>query len=76
MEKIPDEKKELKTTGELISFAFEVGYTIAIPLIIFVLGGRFADKYFGTAPWLMLTGLILSMFATTVIIYKKTKTLI
>lgn len=76
MERSPQEKKEIKTTGELISFAFEVGYTIAIPLIIFVAAGRLADKYFNTAPWIMLAGLILSLFATTIIIYKKTKDLI
>ena len=76
MEKNQKEKKELNTTAELTSFAFDIGYSIAIPIIILVALGRFADKHFNTAPWLMITGLILSIITTSIIVYRKTKDLL
>lgn len=67
--------KEAMNKAELISFAFEIGYTISVPIIILVLGGRLLDKAFATAPLFMIIGLLISVFSTGYIIYKKTKRL-
>lgn len=53
------------------ALAFELGYQIAIPLVVFALAGRFADKYFDTSPWLLLLGILISIFVSSFIVYKK-----
>jgi|GEM_PF-2024264 len=52
---------------------FEVGYTIALPLVLFALAGRYADKMFGTSPWLLLAGTVVSIFVSSFIVYRKVK---
>ena len=80
LEKTADKREDVKikeamTTAELVSFAFEIGYTISIPILLLVLGGRLLDKNLGTTPLFMITGLLISVFSTGYIIYKKTKKL-
>lgn len=55
-----------------LGLAWELGYTIAVPLVIFALGGRFLDKKLGTSPWLLLAGILLSIAISSYIVYKKT----
>lgn len=57
------------------ALAGELGYTIAIPIVIFALLGRFADKTLGTSPWLLLLGILISIFASSYLIYRKMKEL-
>jgi F0F1-type ATP synthase assembly protein I len=59
-----------------LGFAWELGYSIAIPLVVFTLGGRLLDKKLGTSPWLLLIGLGISIFVTFFIVYKKLMTVI
>lgn len=54
-----------------VGFAWELGYSIAIPLVIFTLGGRLLDKKLGTSPWLLLAGLFISIVVTFYIVYQK-----
>ncbi len=71
-QKKEDENNAL-TTAELVSFATEIGYTVAVPLIILLVAGRVIDKNFGTAPLFLIIGLLLSIISTGIIIYKKVK---
>ena len=50
---------------------FEVGYTVAIPLVLFAAGGRYLDKLFDTSPWLLLVGIIISIFVSSFLVYRK-----
>jgi len=52
-------------------FAWELGYTIAIPIVILAAGGAFLDRWLGTKPWLMIVGIGLSMLISTVGVYLK-----
>jgi ATP synthase protein I len=63
------EVKELKVW----TLAGELGYTIAIPIVVLALLGRIADKFFGTSPWLLLAGILISIFASSWLIYRKVK---
>ena len=54
-----------------LSFAWELGYSIAIPIVLFTLGGRLLDKKLQTSPWLLLVGLFISIVVTFCIVYKK-----
>ncbi len=70
--KKPQEIKEKNQTWSALSLAWQLGYSIAIPLVVLALGGRLLDKKFGTSPWLLLSGVILSLFVSTFLVYGKT----
>jgi F0F1-type ATP synthase assembly protein I len=52
-------------------FAWQLGYTIAIPIVILAVGGVFVDRWLGTKPWFMVGGIGLSMLLSTVGVYFK-----
>jgi ATP synthase protein I len=54
------------------ALAGELGYTIAVPIVALALLGRIADKYLNTSPWLLLTGIVLSILISTWLVYRKT----
>lgn len=66
-------KKPASNVGFSSAFAlgWEMGYTIAIPLVIFALMGRLADKYLGTSPLFLLGGIIFSIVVSIALLYKK-----
>ena len=68
--------KAPETRAELVAFAFDVGIAIAGPLVIFALGGRFLDRAYGTSPIFLISGLLISLISTGIIIWKKVKSFI
>lgn len=56
---------------QALNLAWELGYTIVIPLVLFALAGRYADKHFGTSPWLLLAGMGLAITVTTFALVRK-----
>lgn len=66
-----DNQKESNQTWNALSLAWELGYTIAVPIVIFALLGRFLDKWLGTSPWLLLVGIFASLIASSVGVYFK-----
>ena len=71
-----EKNDDFMTKGQLISFAYDVGFAIIIPLVVLALLGRFIDQKVGTSPLFLIIGILLSLVSTTVIIYKKTKNFI
>lgn len=57
--------------AELISLAFELGFQIAVPLVLFALLGRYTDKAWGTSPLFLLVGVVLATVIATFLVYKK-----
>lgn len=55
-----------------LGFAWELGYSIVIPIVVFALAGRLLDKKLDTSPWLLLLGILISIIVTTVLVYRKT----
>lgn len=55
-----------------LDLAWELGYTIAVPIVVLALAGRWLDKKLGTAPWLLLLGILLSVAVSSWAVYKKT----
>ncbi|HBB36475.1 MAG: hypothetical protein UX02_C0007G0007 [Candidatus Moranbacteria bacterium GW2011_GWC1_45_18] len=55
-----------------LGLAWNLGYTIAVPIVFFALLGRFLDKKMGTSPWILLFGILLSIGVTSWLVYKKT----
>lgn len=52
--------KLLYTTG----VALQLGFSIAIPLVVFILLGLWVDKRLGTLPLFVILGVILSLVVT------------
>ena len=50
----------------------QLGYIIAIPLVILALLGRFIDKKYGTPPWFLIAGMFFALVISTFWVYKKT----
>jgi len=70
-EKSPD-LKPVMPKSELISLVFELGFTIAIPIVLLALGGRLLDRHFQTSPLFLLVGVLLSIIISSILVYKKT----
>jgi F0F1-type ATP synthase assembly protein I len=60
---------------KVINLAWELGYTIALPIVILGLGGAWLDKKIGTSPLFLLIGIALSLIVSGVGIYRKVKNL-
>lgn len=56
-----------------LSLAWELGYTIAIPIVILGFGGAWLDKKIGSSPAFLLTGIILSLIISGIAVYRKVK---
>ncbi len=65
--------KNNNTDGQwsVFSLAMELGYTIAVPIVLFALIGRILDKKFDTSPWLLLVGIFVSILLTTWLVYRR-----
>jgi len=59
------------STWSALSLAWELGYTIAVPLVVLALGGRLLDRKFDTSPWLLLVGIFLSLIVSSWLVYLK-----
>lgn len=66
-------KEEQESPFRPLALAWELGYTIAVPLVALALGGRFLDKSFDTSPIFLLIGIFVSIFISTFLVYWKTK---
>ena len=53
----------------VLGFAWRLGYSIAIPLVVLLLGGRLLDRRLGPHPWFLLGGLGLSFVITTALLF-------
>jgi len=64
-------KNKTDNNWSVFSLAMELGYIIAIPIVLFALGGRFLDKKINSSPWFLLLGVGFSIILTTYLVYKK-----
>ena len=68
-----EEPKEPSQQFKLVPLALELGFSIAIPIVIFTLLGRFVDTKLETSPIFLVAGVVLSTFVTTFIVWRKVK---
>jgi len=67
------ELKDKTTFYKTLSLAWEMGYTIAGPLVVLAFLGRFLDKKYESSPIALLSGIFLAMLISGVVVFKKTK---
>lgn len=60
-----------KALWQALNIAWELGYTIAVPLVVLALAGRWADGMFKTSPWLFLAGIILAIVSSSILLVRK-----
>lgn len=49
-----------------VGIAWQLGYTIAVPLVVLALVGRFLDRKIGTSPWLLLAGIAAALAISSI----------
>ena len=54
-------------------FAAELGYGIAVPLVLFAGAGRLLDRRFGSAPWLLIAGILLALVTSVLWLMRKVR---
>ncbi|HDH99331.1 MAG TPA: AtpZ/AtpI family protein [bacterium] len=65
----PSKQKNKASFFYALSLGTELGFLIAIPLIIFLLLGLFLDKKFETFPIFLICGILIGLGATFVDVY-------
>jgi len=61
---------------QALNFAWQMGYTMAVPLILLALAGRLLDKQYQTSPLFLLTGIILSIIISSILVAQKATSII
>ena len=72
----PTPQEEKSGLWAALRLSWELGYAIAIPIVVLALGGRLLDKKFGTSPIFLLLGVAVSIIATTIWLTIKAKAMI
>jgi hypothetical protein len=67
----PTQNKKI-TQGELVAFSLELGFVIALPLVFFVLSGKYLDSRYHTGIFLPI-GIVLSLFLSVIWFIKRVK---
>lgn len=72
-----EQKPPAKNDRAYYLFALRIvgdfGVSIAVPVVLLALVGQYLDGLYGTGPWLLITGFVLSALVSGRIIYKKAK---
>lgn len=66
-------KKEKIILWNTMAFAWELGYTIAVPLVIFALLGRFLDNKYEASPIFLIVGIFFAMIISGILVFRKAK---
>jgi ATP synthase protein I len=65
-------KNQNEKPWSALGFAWQLGYSIVIPIVAFALAGRMLDKKLDTSPWFLLGGILISIIVSSYVVYKKT----
>lgn len=67
------QQSEKSAFWQAVGLVFQFGYTIALPLVVLALAGRFLDKKFNSSPILFLVTIVLSLIISSVALLIKIK---
>lgn len=65
--------KENKIFYQTLGLAWDLGYSIAIPLVALAFLGRFLDKKYDASPIFLLSGILLAIAISGIMVFRKTK---
>jgi uncharacterized membrane protein YfcA len=75
----PAKKKQESIKDALwlsVQLVWDMGWIIAIPIVVFGFAGAYADKHFGTSPLLLLIGFALAATLSAIGVKRKLKRII
>lgn len=61
---------------QAMGFAWDFGIVVVVPLVAFGVLGRYLDRRLHTSPWLFLSGAILAIIISTVLVVVRLKAII
>lgn len=67
------ETKQKSAMWLALDIAYQLGYLIALPIVVLGFGGAFLDKKLGTSPIFILSGIALSFIITSIGAFRKIK---
>ena len=73
MLKEKDKKTENEGVIYALSLVFELGYIIAIPIVIFALSGRLFDRKLESSPIFLLLGISVAILLSSYFVHRKIK---
>lgn len=71
--RVKKRQSDSDSTWNALSFAWELGYSIVIPLVVMLLGGIYFDKRFETSPRFTLIGVGLSFIVTCILLVTRVR---
>ena len=66
-----DGKDRGSTTA--LALVAQLGFSIAVPMVVFIGGGAWLDGQFRTAPWLLFVGIFLGLISAGAALYQLAK---
>lgn len=72
----PEQRRTDFDKWKIINLGLEMGFIIALPLMLFISLGKWLDNKFGTEPWLALSGVLFAIGSTVAWFIKRFKGLI
>lgn len=70
---IENKKQSNMTIWQVLGICGQVGYIIALPAAGFAYLGALSDKKYGTSPWLVIAGLGLAIFCSSMWVWRMLK---
>ena len=70
------EEQQRSSFWSAVALAWQLGYTITVPIVLFALGGRFLDRRFDTTPWFLLAGILISIVISSIGITMRVRSII
>ena len=70
-EKDPQKQEQVFSVSDIIGWAWSLGYRIALPLVLFAVGGRLLDKKLGTSVVFLLIGIFLALGISGWMVYRQ-----
>ncbi|MBF6613910.1 MAG: AtpZ/AtpI family protein [Chloroflexi bacterium] len=56
--------------GKALALAAQLGFSVALPMVVFIGGGVWLDARLGTRPWLLFLGVILGVLSAAAAFYQ------
>lgn len=61
---------------QAIGFAWDFGIIVVVPLVVLAIGGRYLDRQLDTSPWLFLTGAVVAIIISSILVVSRLSQLI
>jgi F0F1-type ATP synthase assembly protein I len=75
MTETPPHKNGDASLWSAVSLAWELGYLIALPIVILGFGAAYLDKQLGTSPFFLLLGIALAFTFSAIAVIRKVRSI-